>query len=230
MFCECDGSCIPQSKVCDGENDCCTTKHGIGSNNVTCADPKSAKDFEAPDEVNCQCPNPDDQFKCIQKGKQRPVECIANDTRCDGNDDCKDGSDELNCQCPNPVDQFKCIQKGKQRPVECIADDKRCDGNDNCQDGSDESPLEADCCTSCASCRPGCASCSPDPELTFTCKHENDKLLPLKCGKRCDGIEDCLNGLDEKDCPPPPTFTTEARPGLGSVPTILGLTFFPNSF
>ena len=137
--------------------------HGILSTNVTCADPKSAKDFEAPDEVNCQC--------------------------------------------PNPVDQFKCIQKGKQRPVECIADDKRCDGNDNCQDGSDESPLEADCCTSCASCRPGCASCSPDPELTFTCKHENDKLLPLKCGKKCDGIEDCLNGLDEKDCPPPPAMS-----------------------
>ena len=186
MFCECDGSCIPQSKVCDGENDCCTTKHGIGSNNVTCADPKSAKDFEAPDEVNCQC--------------------------------------------PNPVDQFKCIQKGKQRPVECIANDKKCDGNDDCKDGSDESSYVADCCLSCASCKPGCASCSPDPELTFTCKHENDKLLPLKCGKRCDGIEDCLNGLDEKDCPPPPTFTTEARPGLGSVPTILGLTFFPNSF
>ena len=56
FFCECDGSCIPQSQVCNGENDCCTTMHGIGSNNVICADPKSVNDFEAPDEVNCPSP------------------------------------------------------------------------------------------------------------------------------------------------------------------------------
>ena len=152
-FCECSNSCIPEIQVCNGENYCCT---GYNDDGKTCADPKSLKDFEAPDEENCQCPNPNDQFKCIQKGKQRPVECIPKD--------------------------------------------KTCNGNDDCQDGSDESPLEAGCCLS-------CASCGDNVELTFTCKHEDGKLLPLVCGKKCDGKKDCVNGLDEMDCPPPPAMS-----------------------
>ena len=140
FFCECTGECIDKSKWCDGKNDCCTTYHGIGSTNVTCADWKRGGDFVAPDEENCQCPNPDDQFKCIQKGKPTPNDCITKDKKCDGKDDCKDGSDESGCSTScTGEDELTCTQEsGNLLPLECYTKSQKCDCNNDCKDGSDE--------------------------------------------------------------------------------------------
>ena len=73
-------------------------------------------------------------------GKLLPLECIEKSTRCDGINDCQDGSDEKNCiHTCNKENQFQCIHKDNQSlPLECIPKNQYCDGVKNCVNGEDE--------------------------------------------------------------------------------------------
>ncbi|CAM1301835.1 SORL1 (predicted), partial [Pycnogonum litorale] len=107
------GSCIWQSWVCDGENDC----------------------PENDDELHCDgqlCPT--SKFKCVESSG-----CIKHDLVCNGHQDCTDGSDEWSCEhmtipplLPCTPHRFSCAMG------HCIEMEKRCDGHDDCYDGSDE--------------------------------------------------------------------------------------------
>nr|XP_032526331.1 basement membrane-specific heparan sulfate proteoglycan core protein [Danaus plexippus plexippus] len=91
--------------------------------------------------------------------------------RCDGKQDCDDGTDEADCQKCG-VDDFVC---GDGR---CIESSRRCDRVADCSQGEDEQ---------------GCG-CSPDE---FRCEID---LTCIEGRKRCDGIPHCRDGSDEQDC------------------------------
>ncbi|TNN88761.1 Low-density lipoprotein receptor-related protein 1B [Liparis tanakae] len=164
---------IPGGRVC-----ACADNQLLENNNVTCAEASGGGSEPQ------RCKN--DEFQCHNQ------RCIRALWKCDGDDDCLDGSDEESHSCYNhtcPVDQFKCSNN------RCIPKRWLCDGTNDCGDNEDEAnttcsarPCQADQ----LSCQNG--RCIP---RAWSCDREDD------CGDMSDEIsckDDCGDGSDEAGC------------------------------
>lgn len=121
-------------------------------------------------------------------------QCILRDRWCDSIVDCLDASDEIACSCNSR-----------------LLPERLCDGYSDCPLSSDEI---------------GCFGCD---KFSYSCFHNEEEFIEAKDSafarcysivERCDGVEKCFNGKDEKDCTilvkeigPPTAYTVSYSEG-----------------
>ena len=142
-----NGECIDRTAICDGDIDCSDGSDESSCRKWTCTGKFILQFPIAGDNSLCE-PN---EYQCANK------KCVLKTWRCDGDDDCGDGSDETECT-PNPPGspcryyEWECASRDQ-----CIPRAFQCDGENDCQDNSDEfgcSKLESQLIISlCSRCR-----------------------------------------------------------------------------
>jgi hypothetical protein len=136
---------------------------------------------------------------CLDKCEPAPFQCadgesVSGDAKCDGDEECTDGSDEAGCPttdcgdgetyvqkekcdgyeaCQNGADEVGCPGSITCGDGTTVGESSHCDGYDDCSGGEDEA---------------GCVLVTCSDGTTFPADY------------KCDGFDDCSDGGDEVGC------------------------------
>lgn len=207
LRCPATSLCLPSNSVCDGVVDCDTEDDESNCTSCTrgalfCESTKRCIPASQLCDGFPQCPDRLDEKNCDCRGcsgSEKALcsngQCMERSRICDGIADCSDGIDEVDC------------------PGSCLLDESEKIPYVTCADGRRYPEAEA-CSGVIEQCAYNCTKC--DDLLAFTCN--DHKCVPQMLV--CDGIDDCSDGEDERNCKCGGSDQFECRSASGKVKCI----------